>query len=200
MTALKIAAVIVLVLFLLSLVRLGGNVTYGEAGVTVRIRFGAFQIQVLPRKTKGEKKEKEPQKKTEKKPEKKKGGSISLLKRVLPLVGEAAGELKRRIRIDRLYLDFISGGEDAAGAAMAYGYANMAVGMIWPILENNFDVRDRCIRTAVDFSAPGHTIYIDAAFSARLGQLVSFALRFGWKFLRAYLEEKRNKNMRKEAV
>ena len=69
---------------------------------------------------------------------------------------------------------------------MAYGYANMALGMLWPVVEQNFEIKDPEIHTGVDFNAKSPTIYIFAVFSARLGQLVSFGLRFGWKFIRIY--------------
>ena len=60
------------------------------------------------------------------------------------------------------------------------------------------------MRTAMDFTAKEPIVYIYAAFSARIGQLVSFALRFGWKFLKIYLRNKNRqkvqKNAKKEAI
>jgi len=193
MTGLKILAGVVLVLFLLGRVRLGGEAEYSQTGLLVKVRAGWFRFQVFPlKKEKKEKpkKEKPPKEKPEKEPKPKVGGPLKLVKQYLPLVCEAAGELKRRIRIDRLWLDLVIASSDAAGTAMAYGYANMAIGMIWPLIEQNFEVRDPRIHTGADFTAQSPTVYIDAAFSARLGQLVSFALRFGWKVLRVYLQNR----------
>lgn len=205
MTGLKILAAVVIVLFLLGRIRLGGIGEYSGEGLKVWLRVGAFTPLVYPRSA--EKKDKE-KKKGKKKPkpepesqeEKRTGGSLALVKDCLPLVGEAAGELKRKIQVDRLDVDFISGSADAAGAAMAFGYANMAYGMVWPVFAQNFKVKEHRFRTAVDFTAESPVIYIKAAFSARLGQLLSFTLRFGWKFLKVYLANRKRAKAQKEAV
>lgn len=192
MTGLKLLAGVALGLFLLGLIRLGGAAEYSEEGLSVKFRIGQLRFRVFPVREKKEKKA--PKKKKKKKPQEekapkaKRGGPLELVKRYLPLICEAAGELKRKIRIDQLYLDLVIASGSASGTAMAFGYSNMALGMIWPLIEQNFDVRDPRIRTGADFSAQSTWVYINAAFSARLGQLVSFALRFGWKFLRIYLK------------
>lgn len=195
MTALKVLAVVLLILFLLGLLRVGGGGEYSAQGLTAWLKLGPFQIKVFPLKKKKEKKKKpskakkaqpKPQKSTKEKP--KQGGTLAQVREFLPLICEAAGALKRRIRIDKLYLDYtLPGKEDAAAAAMHFGYSNAAVGMILPLFEQNFDVKERRVRTAVDFNADSPKIYVYAVISARLGQLVSFALRFGWKFLMVYL-------------
>ena len=199
MTALKVLAAIVLVLFLLGLVRLGGEVEYSHSGLGVKLRLGAFRFSLYPRKEKGEKpekREKPPKQKEQKEPEEpaeKRGGSLELFRELLPLVGKAAGALKRKIRIDRLYLTYTVGGPDAAKTAVNYGYSNLAASMFWPIFEQNFNVKNYRIRTGVDFTARGPSVYLLSAFSARLGQLFSFALRFGFQFLMAYRRAKSGK-------
>lgn len=207
MTALKVAAVILLALFLLGLIRVGGGGEYSAEGFLAWARVGPFRIRVFPVKKKKEKsKEKKPKKakeaqsKTEKPQEEKqkRGGGLASFKEYLPLVCKAAGALTRRIRIDELLLDYtVAGKDDAASAAMSFGYSNAAVGMILALFEQNFDVKERRVRTAVDFNADSPKIYVYAAISARLGQLVSFALRFGWKFLMVYWK---TKTAKKEAI
>ncbi len=202
MTALKVAAIILLALFLLGLLRVGGGGEYSAQGVQAWARVGPFRIRVFPLKKKEEKpkkeKEKKAQPKAEKPQEEKQGGALTSAKEYLPLICEAAGALKRRIRIDELLLDYtVAGKDDAASAAMSFGYSNAAVGMILALFEQNFDVKERRVRTAVDFSADSPKIYVYAAISARVGQIVSFALRFGWKFLMAY---QKTKTAKKEAI
>lgn len=206
MTGLKILAGVVLVLFLLGRVRVGGEAEYSETGLLVKARAGWLRFQVFPLKEKKGKKEKKekppkpPKEALERERGPGRGGPLELAKRYLPLVCEAAGELKRRIRIDRLRLDLVVAAENAADAAMAYGYANMALGMLWPLIEQNFEVRDPEVHTGVDFQGDASVFYISAAFSARLGQLVSFGLRFGWKFLRTYLQARPDVKSQKEAI
>lgn len=209
MTGLKVLVVILLALFLLGLIRVGGGGEYSAQGLIAWLKLGPFQIKVFPLKEKKKKKrEKEkkppkakknqpkPQKPTEEKP--KRGGALARVKEFLPLICEAAGALKRRIRIDKLNLDYtLAGKDDAAAAAMSFGYSNAAVGMILALFEQNFDVKEHRVRTAVDFNADSPKIYVYAVISARLGQLVSFALRFGWKFLMVY---QKTKNPKKEAI
>lgn len=202
MTALKVLAVILLALFLLGLIRVGGGGEYSAQGLTAWLKLGPFQIKVFPLKKKKEKRaeakkaQPKPQKPTKEKP--KQGGALARVREFLPLICEAAGALKRRIRIDKLYLDYtLPGKVDAAAAAMSFGYSNAAVGMILPLFEQNFDVKERRVRTAVDFNADSPKIYVYTVISARLGQLVSFALRFGWKFLMIY---QKTKNPTKEAI
>lgn len=201
MSVIKVLLVLIILFFLLGLIRLGGGAEYSAEGIKAHVRVGPFRFQVFPGKEKGEKKErkKKPKKKKppkEEEPKPKAGGPVELVKAFLPLVCEAAGELKRRIRVDALRLDYTAGGRDAAQAAMTFGGSNAAIGMVVPLIQRNFDLKEYRVRTAVDFNAKRPTIYVYAAFSARLGQLVSFGLRFGWKFLMVY---RKQKNMKKEA-
>ena len=203
MSVIKVLLVVLILLFFVGQIRLGGGAEYSAEGLKAHLRAGSFRFQVFPGKEKGEKKARKKKPKPKKPPkgeeesESKAGGAIELVKAFLPLVCEAAGELKRRIRIDELRLDCTAGGGDAAQTAMTFGGANAVVGMILPLVQQNFDLKEYRVRTAVDFNAKGPTIYVYAAFSARLGQLVSFGLRFGWKFLMAY---RKQKNMKKEAI
>lgn len=127
-----------------------------------------------------------PKSNNEKEGKPKKGGKIAKVKRYLPLIGEAAGELRRKIVIERLDVRLTAAAQDAMGAAMAFGYSNMALGMFLPILEQNFTVKERSICTDVDFNAQEPVIYLCAAVSLQLGQLVSFALRYFIRFLQIY--------------
>lgn len=203
MNALKILLAVFLILFFLSLIRVGGEAEYSADGAIVRLRVGAFHFQIYPlrrpRRGKKAKKAHKKSEKTETEPEPKPGAPLALVRRFLPLVGEAAGALKRRIRIDRLFLDVTAGGRDAAAAALSFGRINGVVGMIWPIFEQNFDVRNHRIRTAVDYQAKGLTVSLNVAFSARLGQLISFAVRYGLKFFTCYRSAK-SAPKQKEAI
>ena len=220
MTWLAVAAGVILLLWLLGRIRLGADAEYSDQGLAARLRIGKIYIQLYPAKKKkkrakkeekkpsskerppeqtGSKGGKEPSSKSsppktgDEKEKKPKGGQLGPIRQYLPLVGQAAGELKRKIRIDRLDIDFIAGGDDPVAAAMSFGYSNAAMGMIWPIFAQNFQVKEHRLRTACDFGAPAPTVYLFAALSLRLGQLVSFALRFGWKFLKIYLNNKTKK-------
>lgn len=175
MKLLFILALVAVGLVLLSLIRVGVWVTYGPEGPTLRIKVGPVKLSLFPPK---EKKRKKKRKAKPEKPEQlqKKGELLPLVRRALPTVAEAAGRLKRKVRLDRVYLDVTVGADNPAGAALAFGGVNAALGMIWPLVEQNFNVKDRRIRTQVDFSAPHTTVWADVAATLTVGQGVALAL------------------------
>ncbi len=67
--------------------------------------------------------------------------------------------------------------------ALGYGRANAALGMIWPLIDHNFKVKEHDLGVAVDFTASSPAIFCRAALTFRLGQMISFSLRLAVKFL-----------------
>lgn len=205
MTVWIVLGCLILALFLLSLIRVGGLIEYSKGGLLAKLKVGPLRLTVYPvkqkqpktKKAKREKKKKEP---STEEPPAKPGGLWRQFKAYLPLFADAAGRFKRKIQIDRLYLDLIAAAEDPAMAAMEYGYANAAVGMIWPLFENNFKVKERRIRTTVDFQAAAPTVYVYAALSLTVGQAVSLGLRLAVKFLNITSQNKVEQKTEKEAA
>ena len=113
MKALFILGIVLLVLVLLSFVRLGAQVEYAASGVTVRVKTGPFLLTVFPRRGNGTKagsaRKKRKKNGAAAKEPAPKGGSVALVKKFLPLIAEAAGRMKRKIRIDVLRLDLAGG-------------------------------------------------------------------------------------------
>lgn len=205
MGVLGVIGIIVLVLLLLSLVRLGGTVEYSEAGVLVRARLGPVRFTVYPRKKKARKKAAKKRKPEApsppaEEPAAKTGGLFRTVQEFLPLVADAAGQFKRKIRVDRLYLDFTAAASDPGAAALAFGGANAALGMIWPVFENNFNIQDRRIRTAVDFNRREPVIYVFASISISIGRAVVLGVRLTARFLKVLSRLKNQQNKQKEAV
>ena len=162
MTALVILAAVAAALVLLGLVRLDAAVGYAAQRLRLRIRVGDLQLQAY----------------------REKAAPLAQLRRYLPLVADAAGRLRRKIRIDRFCLDFTAAAADPASAALLFGGANAAVGMIWPLVEQNFNVKERRIRTRVDFTAQRPDAALSAAATLTAAQALSLALRLAvgfWK-------------------
>lgn len=205
MTVWIVLGAIAAALVLLSLVRVGGTVEYSRSGVLIRLRAGPLRIRVYPprpKKADGQEKPKRVKKKPkpeEEQPEPKPGGQLGPLKAVLPVVADAAGQLRRKVRVDRLLLDVTAAASDPAAAALAFGGVNAAIGMIWPLLENNFNIGDRRIRTRVDFNLTELEIYLYGSFSLRLGQAAALALRLGIRFLKLW-SGRNQEQTKKEAV
>lgn len=192
MTGWIILIVILAVLFLLSQIRLGGRAKYDPEGFSAVLIAGPARIQLFPPKPKDESKPAKTKqvKKKKEKPAAAKGheeqdrqGTVGRVMQLLPTVAEAAGALKRRIRIDHLVLTAIWGAEDAASAAIGYGRANALLGMIWPLIDNNFKVKDCDFHVDVDYGRTTPQFTADAAISMTVGQLLSFATHYGIKLL-----------------
>lgn len=212
MRALYILAAVVLVLSLLGQVRVGCQARFDSEGFFLWAKLGRFRIKIFPGKPKGEKEPKKPKRPRKKKgpgkPKKERpptplpekiGGALGYAQALLPVVLEAAKGLWRGFRIDTLELELTAGSSDPADTAMLYGQANAALGALWYPLTAALHVKDGRARVELDFDAPGMTVYAQAAFSLKLGQIVWIGLRAGVKALsRALAVRKRIKTERQQ--
>lgn len=203
MTVLIVLACILLVLILLLQLRVGAAVSYSETGLFLNIKVGPFTIRVLPAGEKKEKPAKPAKQKTAQEPkrEKSKRGvkdTIAVALKFVPLIGEAAGQFKRKIRIDRLRLYVIWASDDPASAATGYGAGNAVLGMLWPVVEHNFKVKERDLRVDVDFERSTPAVTADAQATLTVGQSLSLGIRLGIKVLNIYLGTRREDKQNQE--
>lgn len=206
-----ILAAVLLVLFLLGQIRLGGGAEYRAGAVFAWLRLGAVRVQVYPWKK--SKKAKKPKKEPKAKPARQeaptaqpeKGGldtALDYVRELLPTVLEAAGQFKRRLQVDKLELELTIGADDPADAAMRYGQASAALGALWYPLTEAFRVKDGHARVDVDFEAGETSLHALIQMSFKLGQMLRLGLYFGIKSLRAFLRVRKGhkeKRQRKAA-
>ena len=206
MTFLRVLLIVLLVFWLISLIRVGGRVRYGEAGLFVFVLAGPLKIQVLPGKPKEEKPKKKEKPKKEKKPKEKKPkpegrpGTLSRLMELLPVVGEVCGALKRKIRIDELKLELIWGGSDPAAIAIGYGQANAALGMLWPLIDHNFKVKRHSFQIGMDYGRTQPAVELEAALTFTVGQIVALGVHYGVKALIIWIRSGKPIKKRPEAM
>ena len=207
MKALYVLAVIVLVLFLIGQVRLGGQAEFSAEGFFLWVRLGKLRIKILPAKPKEEKEEKPKKKKKPKRPKEEKeptplpekiGGALEYAKELLPVALEAAGGLLRGLRVDVLRLELTAGSPDPADAAMVYGQANAALGALWHPLTRAFKVKDGSARVKLDFDAPGMTVYGIAGLSIKLGTVVWIGFLAGFKALFGALAARKRLKLKRQ--
>ena len=202
-----VLAGILIVLWLLGRIRVGAAVNYSEAGFFLTAKFGPARIQILPAKT--QKKEKMPKqaKKSEKKsvtvvgaekPKRSIKDTVSTVLRFLPLVGEAAGRLKQKIRIDYVELHVIWGAADPADAAKGYGAGSAVMGILWPAVEHNFNVKKHDLTVDVDFESTSPEFIGAAQITITIGQCFCLALILGIKALKIFLGIRREKSEKTE--
>ena len=192
MTGLLVLIIVAAALMLLSLVRIGGVVHYDQDGVKAWLKVGPWKFMLYPSEKKKKHKEKG-------KARKRVGGTVQEFREMLPYLLKAAGGLKQRIRIDRIALDMTVAAGDPARTAIAFGGANAFLGMVWPAIENNFNVKDRSITTQADFSADQSRILVDATFTMTVGQLVVFGCKYGLGGIRKYQKMHKAKTEERKA-
>lgn len=207
MTFLKVLLIVLAVFWLVSLIRVGGRVKYGEAGLFVTALAGPFKIQILPVKPKKKKLRKKPKKekppaaeKHKEKPKEGQPGTLSRLMKLLPVVGQACGALKRKIRIDDLELELIWGGTDPAAIALGYGQANAALGMLWPIFDHNFKVKHYNFQIGLDYDRRTPAVELRAALTLTVGQIFVLGVHYGVKALLTWVKSGRIDRKKQEAM
>lgn len=195
MRTLYILIAILMILFLVGQIRVGGQLEYSACGFAAWVRVGAFQFQVLPWK-RAEKNRSRKRKKAGKasakgaeKPSvmRRMGGALDYGMTLLPIALEAAGCFWRRLRVDTLYLELKVSASDPGDAALRYGQASAALGALWIPLTRAFQVKDGNARVTVDFDAQETTLYGTAALSLKVGQVLWLGLYYGLKTLRGFL-------------
>lgn len=195
MKALIIIGCILLALFLIGLIRAGVEAEYSQDGFSLRLHGGPFRFVIFPRKKadtqkaprekkKKQKKKSEPEGEQDK-PPKKIGGTIDLVLQALPVLKDFLSRFFHKLLIKDLTVYFGSGGEDPYKAAMNFGYVSAAAGMILPVLENNFRVKKRDIRTNISFDADKPYIYLHVWLSIALWEVLYAAwvfVKFGFRY------------------
>ena len=189
------------VVILLALLPLGGSVVYGSSGVSVKVLAGPVKIGVLPQKKKKPKEEKpskaektEKKKSSKPKKEEKKsekagpGGSLSDFMPLIDLGIRFLGDFRRKLRVDRLWLEMTMAGDDPCDLAVNYGRTCGAVDALLPVLERWFVIRRRKIHVGCDFTADETLIWLRLDITITLGRLVWLAFRYGVPAVIQYLK------------
>ena len=189
MIGLLVLIIVVAALVLLSLVRIGGVAHYDQDGFKAWLKLGPWKFLLYPSE----------KNKHKEKPRKRVGGTVQEFREMLPYLLKAAGGLKQKIRIDRISLDMMVAAGDPARTAIAFGGANAFLGMVWPVIENNFNVKDRSITTQADFSGDQSRVLVDATFTMTVGQLVVFGCKYGVGGIRKYQKMRKAKTEERKA-
>lgn len=191
MTALIVIGAIILFFVLLALLRVGVDARYGEEGAVVRLRIAFLRITVYPEKRPETKRERQKERKKKRKkkekegpPEEEKAGGLDTFKGILDGLVKALGRLRQKLTIDLLQIHLVIGAENAAAAALRFGAGNAIMGVIVPLLENNFNVKERDLRTDVDFMAGKTKIAARATLTMAVWHLFYIAAGFLFPFLK----------------
>lgn len=183
------------IVVLLAILPLGVSVIYNTDGLRLRLILGPVRLTLLPAK----KKEKKPKNARSPKAEKKgkppvqkqpseKGGSFTDF---IPLVKVALnflGDLRRKLRVNRLEMKLTMAGGDPCDLAVNYGKAWAALGNLMPYLERIFVIKKRDLEVQCDFTADQTLIFAHLDVTLTFGRLVSLAVRYGIRVLREFIK------------
>ena len=199
MTWWMIALLIFAFFFLIGCIPVGADVSYLGGVLTVKAKISLLRLTLLPKKPKKPQKQKK-SKKSKKKPkpekpkEKKKpqplSGGISGVMELLQFACDTLGDLRRKLRMERLELHVRFGaGDDAAKTAISYGRAWALIGTMLPMLERIFVIKERDIGAELDYNKE-EKITLDArlCITITIGRALALALRAGIRFLKIYKE------------
>ena len=189
------------IVVVLAILPLGASVIYDSNGPVVRIIAGPAKIQVFPMKKKAKKekpkkeKPKQAAKPAKKAAPKKKaptgdpdaGGSILDFWPFVELVFDFLGDLRRKLRLDRLKLHMTLGGDDPCDLAVNYGKANAAMATLLSQLDRLFVIRNQDVHINCDFTASQTTIIARLDLTITLGRILSLLVRYGIRALKTFL-------------
>ena len=198
-------------LLVLAWIPLGIRVSYGEAGFEARVIAGPVKITLFPRKkrkkkpkttdssertteetTKASSEKKRPKTETTGKdePGMQSGGSLERFVPWIRLALDFLGALRRKIRLDNLYLHVVLAGDDPCDLAINYGRAWAVVGDLLPKLERVFVIGKRDIQVNCDFAAEKITVAARGNMTITLGRTLCLGVIYGIRALKIILKRK----------
>lgn len=193
--------IVIAVFVLIGCIPVGVDARYMENELSLRLKIGLLKMQILPAKPRkaAPKKEKKTAKKAaaSQKPEKPKKKALMpklTLSDILALVNLACdtlGDLRRKLCVEVLTLHVVLGGDDPAKAAMQYGGAWAAIGMLNPKLDQLFVIKKRDIQPILDYNEKEMSISAQLALTITIGRALSLGLKAGARFLKLWINKKK---------
>lgn len=195
------------VLLLLMLLPVGIRGAYEKGNAQLWLRLGPVTIRLLPRPQKREKQRKPESAPAQEQPAKASAPEPQApppapqedekkdFRQYLPLLrllGDLLKDLRRKIRMNRLYVRLILAGGDPCDLAVSYGRTWAAVGNLLPLLDQLFVIKKRDVEVACDFAAAKTILIARADVTTLLGRLLGLAAVYGVRVLKEYWNLQKN--------
>ena len=197
------------ILALLILLPLGVRVCYDANGPLIKLVLGPVKVTVYPRKkrektaknqkkvnkTSGQKPAEEaelpkppqpaPAAKQKKRPS---GGSVADFIPFVKLGVDFLGDVRRKLRVDDLYLRLILASSDPCDLAVNYGKTWTAVGNLMPAMERWFVIKKRDVEVECDFTASDTKVIARLEITMTLGRLLALAIVYAIRGLKEFIQ------------
>lgn len=173
----------------IAVIPVGIQCMYRNSNPLVRLIAGPIRITLYPTKKKTASKAPAPKKFEEH--QKQTGRSDDKLSDFLPLLRtllDFLGDLRRKLRVNRLELKLILSGGDPCDLGMNYGRAWAVVGNLLPLLESVIVIKKRNVEVECDFNTDETQINIRIDLTLTTGRLLLLAGRYGVKVFREYFK------------
>jgi len=119
------------------------------------------------------------------------------LEEYLHLLLEVLGRFRRRLVVRKLTLRAVFGGDDPADAALNYGRAWAAIGVVMPLIEQCFTIRRRDVGAFLQEGETTLSLRAEAYATLTVGRMLHLALLALYRFLKIY---RSHKNQPEKAV
>lgn len=120
-----------------------------------------------------------------------KGGSLRDFLPLMQLALDFLGDLRRKIRVDKLYTYIVLAGDDPCDLAVNYGRANAALGALIPHLERLFVIKKRDVKIDCDFETEHSFITADLQVTITFGRILMLFAIYGFRALREFMKIKK---------
>lgn len=185
MTALVIT---LLVLFGIGLIPVGVQARYDE-DLSVSLTVLGIPIRLYPMKRNKPKKETKKSENPRTKKKKKKLPSRKTLEEYLHLFLEILGRLRKKLLLRKLKLHAVFGGSDPADAALNYGRAWAAIGLVMPLFDAGFRIKERDVGAYRTREETSLRLYAEAHATLRISQILHIALLALVRFLKIHKQD-----------
>ena len=208
MTIWIVLGCVALVLVLVALAPVCAKADYTPKGLVLTLSLGFLSISVYPRPEKKRKKKGKKQPKKAQPPKEEKNapkpartlGNWKQFRQYLPLICQAAGELRRKMVVRHLNIHLVWAGENPAAAAIGYGAIHGVIGGIWNLVDGSFREKDHKFVVDLDYDKKEPQIAAKAVVSLRVGQAVSFGIRYSMKLAAMQRNKRENTRHSKEVI
>lgn len=155
----------------------------------ITLLLGAVHLRLYPRKAKRRAWKKKPRQAAEREASKKRPEKERDLVTVLKLLASLVNRLRRKLSLRELTVYAYFGGHDPGQRALSYGRAWAAIGVLTPILEQSFCIKQYDVRAILDEDAPTIRVVLRMALRLRGYTVLRLVIWAGMDYLKKKLKK-----------